>query len=211
MNEGTLTLLFQWCLLCLIWMGSFDRTLLEMGVTRAVALAALALFLVCSFVSWRLHFLPVHVSISGSLLPILCAGWLYERLVRERRRLVLIAGVITGFLLFCLRMLLFHDPVLLVVDETVMIPLSALFAVLALSRDAKQQLFHLFTAFPLSDALFSLRFLAMMEESEFGSAYAQDLLWSAVSLWCVQRAAWTLAKKGFSLIRMEKSKTNTRR
>jgi hypothetical protein len=100
---------------------------------------------------------------------------------------------------------------LLVVDETVMIPLAALFAVLALSRDAKQQLFFLFTALPLSDALFSLRFLPMREETEFGSAYAQDLLWSAVSLWCVQRAAWALAKQGYSLIRVEKSKTNMRR
>jgi hypothetical protein len=211
MNEGTLSLLIQWCLLCLLWMGSFDRPLLEMGTSRSVALSAMGLVLVCSFVNWSLYFLPVQVSISGWLLPVLYAGWLYGRLAGRRRRLVLIAAVVTGFLLFCLRLLFFYDPVLLVMDETVMIPLTALCALLALSRDATQQLFLLFVAFPLSDTLFSLRFLPEMERCEFGGEYARDLLWSTVSLWCLQRAALELVKKGMAWLQTEKSKTNTRR
>ncbi len=211
MNEGTLSLIIQWCLLCLIWMGSLDRPLLKMGVTRAAALSALSLFLVCSFVSWKLYFLPVEVSISGALLPALSAGWLYAGIPRQRRRMLLIAALLTAVLLSIFRLLLFKDPVLLVLDETSLIAGATLAALFTLTRDLRQQLCLLFLILPLTDGLHVLSFLPRLERGYIGSEYAQDMLWSTLMLWGGVLAVWGAAKKGRDVFYSVRSKSDSRR
>ncbi|MFY0543037.1 YphA family membrane protein [Brevibacillus sp. H7] len=211
MNEGTLSLIIQWCLLCLIWMGSLDRPLTKVGLTRASLLAALTLSLVSSFVSWKLYFLPVQVSMSGAILPILSAGWLYVRFPRERRRLLLLAALLTAVLLTLFRMVLFKDPVLLVLDETTLIAIVTLVALFALTRDMRQQLFLLFLVLPLTDGLYMLQFLPQMERSEIGSEYAQDMLWSTFFLWGLALVAWSVVKKGWGVYRAVRSKSDSHR
>lgn len=84
MNEGTIALLIQWSLLCLVWMGSFDAQLREMNMERRRVLAVLCAFLICSFVSWKLFFAPIQVSLSGTLLPLLQV-WSSTRASPKRR------------------------------------------------------------------------------------------------------------------------------
>lgn len=200
MNEGTITLLVQWCFLCLIWMGSFDGPLSGLGFTRSNALTLITVFLLCSFVSWRLYFLPIELTISGALLPSLLAGWLYTRLEKGRRRLYLISALLSGTLLCMFRILLFKDPVLLVLDERLLIPIGALVGLFALTRNVKQQLFFLLFVFLLADIMFTCSFLKKADRLVIGGDYAQDLLWSTLSLWSIGVFVWTLVRKGIALI-----------
>jgi len=211
MNEGTLSMIIQWCLLLLIWMGSLDFVLVRMGMTRAAALAALALFLVCSFVSWRLYFLPVHISISGALLPALAAGWLYSGLPRMRRRFLLLAGCVTASLLALFRLALSRDPVLLVLDEPILVAGVMLAALFTLTKEFRQQLFLLFLVLPLSDALQVLSVLPQMEQGIVGGEYAQDLLWVNMALWGGMLVLWSAAKTGWGVIRHIRSKSHSHR
>jgi hypothetical protein len=211
MNEGTLSMIIQWCFLCLIWMGSLDRPLFQAGIKRVSALTVLTLFLVCSFVSWKLYFLPVQVSISGALLPGLVAGWLYTGMSRGRRRLLLLAGLLTAVLLALFRMVLFRDPVLLVLDEPTLVAGVMLAALFTLTREIRQQLFLLFFVLPLADLLQVISFLPQMEFGDIGGEYAQDMLWASIALWGGAQAFLRVVRKGWGVIRQVRSKSDPHR
>lgn len=185
MNEGTLAILSQWTLLCLVWMGSMDAQLQEWGISPKRVLAAICSFLICTFVSWKLYFAPIEVSLSGTLLPLLASAWLYARLPRMRRRLYVLGACATAVLLFWLRWLFFTDPVLLFWDERVIVPAVGVLSITAMSRHGLAQLFQAMVSLPLADALYSLFIWRLSGSCQLGSEYAQDLLWSAVSLWTV--------------------------
>lgn len=209
MNEGTLAVLIQWCFLCLVWMGLYDRELTRWGMSRPSALAVVAAFLVCSFVSWKLSFLPsVQVYISGFLLPFLCAGWLYSRIPGRRKRLYLVIGGCMGTLLFWFRWLLFTDPILAFWDVRWMLPACAFFAALTVSRSALIQLFLLLFALPISDLLYTVYEWRLAGFGQIGNEYAQDLLWSALSLSAVCAAVLTLIRRLFRLKDPEASRTD---
>lgn len=185
MNEGTIAMLSQWSLLCLVWMGSMDAQLREMGVSPRRMLAVICSFLICTFVSWKVYFAPIEISLSGTLLPLLASAWLYSRLPRVRRRLNILGACATAVLLFWLQWLFFTDPVLLIWDERVIVPTAGLLSVLAMSRNSVAQLFQILLALPMADALHSLFFWKLSGSCVFGNDYSQDLLWSSISLWCL--------------------------
>jgi hypothetical protein len=211
MNEGTLAILIQWCFLCLVWMGSFDRPLKRWGVSRAGTLAVLAAFLACSFVSWQITFLPVQVSLSGAILPLLCGGWLYGRLAKEKRRLYLLAGAAAGLALFWLRWLFFTDPVLQVWDEAVLLPTAAVLAVFAIARRGLARLYLLAVSLPGADVLYALYVWKLSGTCEIGGGYAQDLLWSAVSLWSLTGSTLAAVRRLFGYRETETSHSDTHR
>lgn len=183
MNEGTIALLSQWCLLCLVWMGSMDPLLSEMKVSPRRLLAVLCAFLLCSFVSWKVYFAPIEVSLSGAMLPFLASAWLYARLPQVPRRLYVLGACATAVLLFWLRWLFFNDPILLFWDERVILPVTGILSILAMTRHRVAQLFQVMVALPLADVLYSLYFRRLSGTCLLGSEYAQDLLWSTISLW----------------------------
>jgi hypothetical protein len=211
MNEGTLAILIQWCFLCLVWMGSFDRPLKRWGLTRAGTLAVLAAFLVCTFVSWQLAFLPLQVSLSGTILPLLCGGWLYGRLAEDKRRLHLLAGAAVGMTLFWLRWLFFTDPVLQVWDEAVLLPAAAVLAVFAIARSGLARLYLLAVSLPAADVLYGLYVWRLSGTCMIGGGYAQDLLWSAASLWSLTGSALAAARRLFGYRETESSHSDTHR
>ncbi|MEJ8544890.1 YphA family membrane protein [Brevibacillus borstelensis] len=195
MNDGTLAILTQWCFLCLIWMGVFDGALHRWGIKRAGALAVVTLFLVCTFVNWRLYVFPaISVSISGAILPFLCAGWLYSRQQNGPKRMYVIIGAGVGTVLFWFRWLLFTDPILAIWDVRWMLPVCAVFAALTVSRSGVTQMFLLLLSLSLSDLLYSLYEWKLTGSCLVGNEYAHDLLWSAFSLWGVCAASWALAR-----------------
>lgn len=183
MNEGTIAILSQWSLLCLVWMGSMDAQLQEIGIAPKRMLAVICAFLICTFVSWKVYFAPVEISLSGALLPLLASGWLYYRLPHVRRRLYFLGACATAMLLFWLRWLFFTDPVLLFWEEGMIVPTAGFLSILAMSRNGVAQLFQVMFALPLADALHSLFFWKLSGSCVFGNEYAQDLLWSTISLW----------------------------
>lgn len=211
MNEGTLAILIQWCLLCLVWMGSVDRQLQELGLSRRRLLAVIGTFLICSFVSWKLYFAPIHVSLSGTLLPLIVSGWLYSRLSVHRRRLYLLAGSGTAILLFWLRWLFFTDPVLLFWDERVIVPAVGIVAIITISRHGLTQLFQMFFSLPLADALYSLYFWKLSGVCALGNEYAQDLLWSSASFWCIVAMTLSMIRRLLDTKKPEPSQSDTRR
>jgi hypothetical protein len=190
MNEGTLAILIQWCLLCLVWMGSLDLLLRELKVSRKHVLAVLTVFLLSSFVVWPLSFAPVEISLTGTILPLILCGWLYRRLPHTRRRFHLLATVMIAWLLFWLRWAFFTDPIMLFWDEGVIIPVVALITVMIGNRQGMPQLFSLLFSVVLSDAIHALYFTRLSGTCVLGDGFAQDLIWSSFSLWCVLRVIW---------------------
>jgi hypothetical protein len=191
MNDGIVAMIIQWCLLCFIWMGSLDLPLRKSGLSRSHGLAVLAGFLLSSFVSWRLFFLPLEISISGAVLPLLSAGWMYARLAIERRRYLLLSACFIAFLLFALRKMIFFDPVLLIADELLLLPALTVATVIALTRSVTLQLFILLVSLPLSDVFYMLSFFQQVGHCRIGSGYAQDLLWSSIALWASVIFVWS--------------------
>ena len=195
MNEGTLAMLIQWCMLCLVWMGSFDRLLRETGVSRKYLLAVITVFLVCSFASWKLSFAPVHISLAGTLLPLVSCGWLYTFLPPKKRRFHLLASIAMAWLLFWLRWVFFSDPVLLFSDERVLLPAAAVIMVLSVNRSTLQQLFSLLFSLEIAEVIHGFYFWKWSGSCVLGGEYAQDLLWSGLSLWSLLRLVWIAVKR----------------
>lgn len=195
MNEGTLAMLIQWCMLCLVWMGSFDRLLRETGVSRKYLLAVITVFLVCSFASWKLSFAPVHISLAGTLLPLVSCGWLYTFLPPKKRRFLLLASIAMAWLLFWLRWVFFSDPVLLFSDERVLLPAAAVIMVLIVNRSTLQQLFSLLFSLEIAEVIHGFYFWKWSGACVLGGEYAQDLLWSGLSLWSLLRLVWIAVKR----------------
>jgi len=185
MNEGTIAILSQWSLLCLAWMGSMDAQLQELGIAPKRMLAVICSFLLCTFVSWKLYFAPIEVSLSGTVLPLIYSACLYARLHQPRRRLYLVGACATAVLLFWLRWLFFSDPILLFWDERVIVPAVGILSILAISRHGGAQLFQVMFSLPLADALYSLFEWKLSGSCRFGDDFAQDLLWSTISLWSI--------------------------
>ncbi|WP_432776952.1 hypothetical protein AAFJ72_09960 [Brevibacillus gelatini] len=211
MNEGTIAILIQWSLLCLVWMGSFDSQLREMGMERRRVLAVLCLFLISSFVSWKLFFAPIQVSLSGTLLPLFASVILYARLPKAGRRLYVLWAMGIAVMLFWLRWLFFTDPILLIWDERVIVPGIGVVVALATSRQMAVRLFVLMLALPMADALYTLHFWQDSGVCSLGADYAQDLLWSGISLLGLVSMLWTAIRRLFGRREAEPSHSDTGR
>ena len=212
MNDGVISLITQWCLLCMIWMGLFDRALTGIRVSRAVALAGLMLSLVCAYANWQLYFLPVSVNVSGALLPVMAAAWIWSVLPAQGKQYCVLSVLFTVFLQFAARKLFFWDPVLLIVDEHILLPVVLVCANFLLVREWRQQLVILLLSLPLADGLYVISNEAQWEEAIVGGEYAQDLLWSVLSLWTLVALSWSAMVKGFNVFRgllSEKWKTKS--
>jgi hypothetical protein len=201
MNDGIRTLILEWCLLWLLWMGILDRPLRSIDLTRIQALALVSLFLLGSFANWKLSFLPVDVNVSGTILPLLTAAWIWTGLSKNKRGYSMLAAVFTVFALFAVRKLLFWDPVLLLLDETLLLPLFLVGLLFLLSRDWREQLFIVLIGLPLADALYMLSCLPQLEECVIGGGYAQDLLWTTLPLWMTAAAVWNVLYRGIVSLR----------
>lgn len=211
MNEGTIAVLIQWSMLCFVWMGSFDSQLRDMKMERKRVLAAITVFLVCSFVSWEIYFAPIQVSLSGTILPLIASAVLYIKLMPGIRRLYLLSAMATAILLFWLRWLFFTDPILLIWDERVLVPAVGVITIFLMSRTARGQLFQLMLAMPLADAIHSLFFWKASGSCHLGTEFAQDLMWSGVSLWALVSFTWSLIRKMIGRKESESSHSDTGR
>ncbi|WP_240470130.1 hypothetical protein [Brevibacillus laterosporus] len=110
MNDGTIAMIVEWTLLCVVWMGLTDRFLHQMGWKRSTALLILTAFLVTSYSEWRLFLLPVEVNVSGMLLPLLLGGTLWYHLKKKRRKYMITSSILLAFALILLRKLFFLGP-----------------------------------------------------------------------------------------------------
>ncbi|NGQ94593.1 hypothetical protein G3578_05285 [Brevibacillus sp. SYP-B805] len=201
MNDGIRTLILEWSLLWLLWMGILDRQLRGIHLTRTQALAVVSLYLLGSFTDWKLSFPPVAITVSGTILPLLTAAWIWTGLSGYKRGCSLAAAVFTVFALFAARKLLFWDPVLLLIDETLLLPLYLLALLFLLTRDWREQLFIVLIGLPLADALYMLSCLPQLKECVIGGGYAQDLLWTALPLWMAAAAVWAVLYRGIVSLR----------
>ncbi len=211
MNEGTVAILIQWSLLCLAWMGSFDLQLRDMKMERRRVLAVISAFLICTFVSWEIYFAPIQVSLSGTILPLIASIVLYTKLMPKIRRLYLLSALATALLLFWLRWLFFTDPILLFWDERIIVPAVGVSTIFLMSRTNLGQLFQLMLSMPLADAIHSLYFWKLSGSCHWGSEYAQDLLWSSLSLWALVSIAWSAIRRILGRTETESSHSDTGR
>ncbi|MGG4446005.1 YphA family membrane protein [Brevibacillus porteri] len=211
MNEGTVAILIQWSLLCLVWMGSFDLQLQNMKMERRRVLAVISAFLICTFVNWEIYFAPIQVSLSGTILPLIASIVLYTKLMSKIRRLYLLSALATALLLFWLRWLFFTDPILLFWDERIIVPAVGVSTIFLMSRTNLGQLFQLTLAMPLADAIHSLYFWKLSGSCQWGSEYAQDLLWSGISLWALVCIVWSAIRRILGRTETESSHSDTGR
>ncbi|ATF12994.1 hypothetical protein HPY28_03090 [Brevibacillus sp. HB1.2] len=211
MNEGTVAILIQWSLLCLVWMGSFDLQLQNMKMERRRVLAVISAFLICTFVNWEIYFAPIQVSLSGTILPLIASIVLYTKLMSKIRRLYLLSALATALLLFWLRWLFFTDPILLFWDERIIVPAVGVSTIFLMSRTNLGQLFQLTLAMPLADAIHSLYFWKLSGSCQWGSEYAQDLLWSGISLWALVSIVWSAIRRILGRTETESSHSDTGR
>ncbi|MDN9008856.1 YphA family membrane protein [Brevibacillus laterosporus] len=218
MNDGTIAMIVEWTLLCMVWMGLTDRFLHQMGWKRSTALLILTVFLATSYSEWRLFLLPVEVNVSGMLLPLLLGGTLWYHLKKKRRKYMITSAILLAFALFLLRKLFFWDPVLLFIDEVMILPVLCVILCFIVTRYAIYHWFLLCVAFPLSDALYQASFLSLTERCIIGGEYQQDLFWTAFALWSgcylviqfLQKTGVALRTRIAPLIRF-KSKSPTNR
>ncbi|MFS0555521.1 hypothetical protein [Brevibacillus sp. 179-C9.3 HS] len=211
MNEGTVAILIQWSLLCFVWMGSFDLPLRNMRLERKQVLAVISAFLISSFVSWEMYFAPIQVSLSGTILPLIASIVLYTKLMPKIRRLYLLSALATAVLLFWLRWLFFTDPILLFWDEKVIVPTVCVSVILLMSRTSLGQLFQLMITLPLADAIHSLFFWRLSGSCYLGTEYAQDLMWSGISLWVLVSIVWFAIRRILGRKETESSHSDTGR
>ncbi|KMZ41230.1 MULTISPECIES: hypothetical protein [Bacillales] len=211
MNEGTVAILIQWSLLCLVWMGSLDLQLRNMKMERRRVLAVISAFLICTFVSWKIYFAPIQVSLSGTVLPLIASIVLYTKLMSKIRRLYLLSALATALLLFWLRWLFFTDPILLFWDERIIVPAVGVSTIFLMSRTHLGQLFQLMLSLPLADAIHSLYFWKLSGSCQWGSEYAQDLLWSSLSLWALVSIVWSAIRRILGRTETESSHSDTGR
>lgn len=211
MNEGTVAILIQWSLLCLVWMGSFDLQLQNMKMERRRVLAVISAFLICTFVNWEIYFAPIQVSLSGTILPLIASIVLYTKLMSKIRRLYLLSALATALLLFWLRWLFFTDPILLFWDERIIVPAVGVSTIFLMSRTNLGQLFQLTLAMPLADVIHSLYFWKLSGSCQWGSEYAQDLLWSGISLWALVSIVWSAIRRILGRTETESSHSDTGR
>lgn len=186
MNDGILAMIVQWTLLICMWMGLFDQQLKRLGLSRASALAVMTAALVCSFANWQLYFLPVSLNVSGTILPFMLAGWMWMNLPAKGKEYTLAASVLIACVLLLFRKLVFWDPVLLILDEDILVPFISLLLVCLISRKMEQQWFLLIVSIPLSDLFYvisNLQALSRYAQAIAGSPEAQDYLWMSISLW----------------------------
>ncbi|AKF95430.1 hypothetical protein ABE137_03545 [Brevibacillus laterosporus] len=218
MNDGTIAMIVEWTLLCVVWMGLTDRFLHQMGWKRSTALLILTAFLVTSYSEWRLFLLPVEVNVSGMLLPLLLGGALWYHLKKKRRKYMITSAILLAFALILLRKLFFWDPVLLFIDEVMILPVLCVILCFIVTRYAIYHWFLLCIAFPLSDAFYQASFLSLTERCIIGGEYQQDLFWTAFALWSscylviqlLQKTGVALRTRIAPLIRF-KSKSPTNR
>lgn len=190
MNEGIAAMVVQWCLICLVWMGSFNRLLASLRLTQAVTLAVLAACLLSAFSNWRMFFLPVEVSVSGTMLPLFFSGWLWVSLVRPGQSSYLAAAVITiTSVLFLVKRLFIWDPILLFADEMLVFPLLLTLLVFLFARHAEEQVFLLFFSVTLFDFSHALSLWGKVTPFAIGSPFSQDVLWLSVFTWSL---VWTI-------------------
>ncbi|WP_139489189.1 YphA family membrane protein [Brevibacillus dissolubilis] len=217
MNEGIVAIILQWSMLCLIWMGSLDGPLRQIGLGRRSALAFVTAWIVCSFSSWQLYFLPVHVNVGGVLVPLLFAGWCWAAVPKKRRMPLLIATFMSAVMVFVVRKMLFFDPVLLVLEDTFLVPIVVVVILYGMTRSRLYHFFMLLLALPLSDALYMLSYLDQLTDLELGSGHAQDMFWLSFALWGVATVVWLVVYRGGTAVgRMAanlrvRSKTNPNR
>lgn len=190
MNDGIIALIVQWCLLCLCWMGFFDKQLRNLGVNRAVGLAMITLFLVATYSNWVVNLPPIQINLGGAVLPMLVAAWVWTSCPTGGKRYLLLLSGICTLCVFSLRTFFFWDPVLLIWDERYLLPLVIVVLALLLVRDWRQQLFLLFVMFVISDALYMGSTFQRWQACTIGNEYAEDLLWSAVPLWMLCAYMW---------------------
>ncbi len=220
MNDGTFAMILQWTLLVCVWMGLFDRELERIGLTRTSGLVVLTGFLVCSFADWKLYFLPVNVNLSGGILPFFLAGWMWMKLPSRGREYIIAACALTACVLLFIRKLLFWDPILMIFDEKLLVPVSSLLLTCFITRRLEQQWFLLLVSVPLADLLYVLSNLSVISrysaDDVIGGAWAQDSFWMSVALWIGLVASWNLLKrmirlaaKPFQEIIRSKSKTES--
>ncbi|UFJ42802.1 hypothetical protein LOK74_10040 [Brevibacillus humidisoli] len=200
MNEGIIALILQWSILCLVWMGALDRTLHHVKLSRRSTLAGLAAFMLCSFADWRLYFLSVEINLSGTVLPLLLAGRVWRSIGRANRAYVLAAAALCLALLFFVRKVLFMDPVLLLIDEWLLVPGLLMLIMLLLTRHQADQLLIMLLAFPLSDALYTLSFLGYATELVIGAPAAQDLLWCSFAMWVCITSVWLASRSRLTTV-----------
>ncbi|MGO0060986.1 YphA family membrane protein [Brevibacillus fluminis] len=190
MNEGIAAMVVQWCLICLVWMGSYNRLLARFRLTQATTLAVLAACLLSSFSNWRMYVLPIEVSVSGTIVPVMISAWMWTCLVRPGQASYLAAAVITmTSVLFCIKRLFIWDPVLMFADETVILPLLLTVLVFLFARHAEEQVFLLFFSVTLFDISHSLSLWGKVTPFAIGSPFCQDVLWLSVLTWSL---AWSV-------------------
>lgn len=114
-------------------------------------------------------------------------------------------------MVFWLRWLFFSDPILLIWDERVIVPGISVAIALATSRLMAVRLFLLMLALPLADALYALYFWRASGACSLGTDYAQDLLWSGISLLGLISMLWTAIRRLFGRREAEPSHSDTGR
>lgn len=218
MNDGTIAMIVEWTLLCVVWMGITDQFLHQMRWKRSTALLVLTTFLITSYSEWRLYVIPVEVNVSGMLLPLLVGGVLWYFLKRQRRKYMLTSAVLLTLVLILLRKLFFWDPVLLFIDEVIILPILCVILCFIVTRHAIYHWFLLCVALPLSDAFYQASFLSLTERCVIGGEYQQDLFWTSFAMWAgcymvcqlVQKTGLVLRTRIAPMFRL-KSKSPTNR
>ncbi len=200
MNDGILALIVQWCLLCLVWMGVFDTVLHRIHQPRSKVLAVIACYLLCSFSNWRLYALPLEISLSGSLLPLLTAGWMWSRLVTAKRHHVMALAITLTCLLVFAKKMLFLNPVLLWFEEASLFPVLVVLLLLVFTWNPGQQVFLLFFSLPVADLLYVVGNLGKIPVGVVGDRSIQDALWLSFALWGGVAACIVFVKKCWHVI-----------
>lgn len=195
MNDGTVALLIQWCFLCLVWMGNLDQSLHALGFSRRSGIALLCAYLVCSFAEWKLYVLPVYVYVGGVILPVLTAGWLWLRLTQRQKLYAMSGAVLYTVLFYLVQKLVMADPVLLIWDRHVMLPLLYVLCIQFSSRDRVVQWFILLLSVPLSDVFLSLQEMTYRYQATLGGAEEQDMFWTTTAIWATLNGLWAWGMK----------------
>ncbi|WP_019122476.1 YphA family membrane protein [Brevibacillus massiliensis] len=195
MNDGVLSIVLQWSLICVVWMGSLDRQLHRLHLSRRSALFILTVTLICAFTSWRLYFFPVDVNVGGAIIPLLLSCWSWLHLPKQGKTFLILAAFLFACALYFARLFAFRDPVLLVWDEKLLLPVLLITVLVFLTRNWQVQWFIILVALPLADAFYTLNFLDKGAESQIGGAKTQDLLWCTICLWTALMSLYSTLQK----------------
>ena len=193
MNDGFISLVSIWCLLIIIWSGWFDSFFQGNRHKRMLCMIPLVLWLLGH--GWKYPFSYGEIWVLPVLLPIVVATYVWVKEGENNRLHIVTASFLVGVSVFFMQMLFHLDPVLMFMDEKLLLAGFTVLLIMMTARRLSHQWILFSFALGLSDLCFQLYVWQKSGFFSLGNPFIQDIWWMTVTLLFLTRSILYLVKR----------------